>query len=591
MISHFNKKFSDNEVVDFLDHLNFQSQIRPIIEQHASLPDKGILAGGSLSNAISHLLYGTDPLINDVDVFVKEDYLVAGSLSQKSDKIELLHEYDRIVAKSRSGYGIVKSYRSETDKLNTIAITQSHNTDFADTLIRSFDINQTRVAYDLNSSQLHYTSDYVEFLKNRQLSIVSSFSPLSTSLRLFKKHKELPFTYLDAKYEMMKLSFVMLESLPSEFLTMGDDKLLKFQDYLPEVEKYFYLERIYIESGSSAKNKKYLYTIVPREYDSCNSSVYYLQDFPGFISSQNESDKKEFTDCNSDIKHKEYNTVQGAAIKWEHFHGHNSKRSLIAYYSKVYSLNVLAMVAITNIDFFDEHNIPYEQLESMNTLFNKHNGLIVGRNNITLSNLYHVYKLAKTFENKYGIYAIGMLETDLKHNDKLLSFNYEQDIKHLESLIKTEMENKEKSLCTRLPLLESYTLQYPPFAQFSIKELTTGLELLVEGTTMSHCVGGYSYRIHTGMSRIFHIAFSDNDKLLHTTVEVKVSYNSENQVYELILIQASMFANKSFPMKYANDIVSVLSLACSTNDIQRILSDDYNGKIKDHNTQISELPF
>ncbi len=79
-------------------------------------------------------------------------------------------------------------------------------------IINSFDINQTQVCIDLETKKLYYTQEFIEFLKTRQLKIVFHSTPLQSFIRILKKKEELN-AFVDLERELEKVRILLTYSI------------------------------------------------------------------------------------------------------------------------------------------------------------------------------------------------------------------------------------------------------------------------------------------------------------------------------------------------------------------------------------------
>ena len=166
------------------------------IKSNWSLPAKGLLAGGSLANTIWALKNGTEPLINDIDVFVYVSHL---DLIDPNDRETLFrytekeveyhddyngyreHPYDK------KFYAIKESTRD--GMLNTITYDASDKDPMM--IIESFDLSCTGVGYDLETGKYFWTQDFEDFVKTGKIKVSNIGTPSHTAIRLAKKSKDL----------------------------------------------------------------------------------------------------------------------------------------------------------------------------------------------------------------------------------------------------------------------------------------------------------------------------------------------------------------------------------------------------------------
>lgn len=178
------------------------------IKEEWGLPKRGLLAGGSLANIIWELVSGNKAIVNDIDIFLLEqetDYEEVKSLFEYKETEDLYYEqYAGIgwVTKTKDYYKI-KSAEKE-GIFNNIGCVSNSKDPFI--VINSFDINSTRVGYDIEQDKFYWTSDFEEFLKTGELKISTLITPAHTAIRISKKQKELNATLNEFEYKLCQHS-------------------------------------------------------------------------------------------------------------------------------------------------------------------------------------------------------------------------------------------------------------------------------------------------------------------------------------------------------------------------------------------------
>lgn len=166
------------------------------IRERWPLPGHGLLAGGSLANTIWALKNGTEPLINDVDVFVYEGHLDMldtenrETLFRYTEKeVEFYDDYNgyREHPYDKRFYAIKDSKRD--GMVNTITYDASDDT--AMLILESFDLSCTGVGYDLSTQEFYWTEDFVDFVETGRIRVSNIGTPSHTAIRLAKKSKDL----------------------------------------------------------------------------------------------------------------------------------------------------------------------------------------------------------------------------------------------------------------------------------------------------------------------------------------------------------------------------------------------------------------
>jgi hypothetical protein len=166
------------------------------IKSRWTLPGQGLLAGGSLANTIWALKNGTEPLINDVDIFVYVGHLDfidpndRETLFRYTEKeVEYYDDYNgyREHPYDKKFYAIKESTRD--GMVNTITYDASDRDPMM--ILESFDLSCTGVGYDLETGQYFWTQDFEDFINTGKIKVSNIGTPSHTAIRLAKKSKDL----------------------------------------------------------------------------------------------------------------------------------------------------------------------------------------------------------------------------------------------------------------------------------------------------------------------------------------------------------------------------------------------------------------
>lgn len=189
------------------------------IKSKFDLPEKGTLAGGSLANTIWELVSGNKAIINDIDIFIlgdildidknesidnqRQELLKSKSLFSYKEAEDVYTDEGEYIGFKKSSllterYNIVKA--SNKGIINEI-IYESSSTD-SEIVIKSFDINATKVCYSIDNDKFYWTKDFEEFLKSGELKISNLSTPAHTAIRLSKKSKDLNASVSDFEYKI-----------------------------------------------------------------------------------------------------------------------------------------------------------------------------------------------------------------------------------------------------------------------------------------------------------------------------------------------------------------------------------------------------
>lgn len=166
------------------------------IRNRWNLPERGILAGGALANTMWAIKNGTEPLINDIDIFVYDGHLDfidptdRETLFRYSEKeVEFYEDYNgyREHPYDKKFYTIKDSTRD--GMINTITYDASDESVML--ILESFDLSCTGVGYDLETEEFYWTDDFENFIRTGKIKISNIGTPAHTAIRLAKKSKQL----------------------------------------------------------------------------------------------------------------------------------------------------------------------------------------------------------------------------------------------------------------------------------------------------------------------------------------------------------------------------------------------------------------
>lgn len=184
------------------------------------LPKFGTVAGQAVASAIDDIWGKGGGVYNDIDVFVPVD-----SSKITTDKAaEAPWRFTPLYAES-AAYGEMQKYllqvgtyrlvkTTRRGMVNSVLIDFSGELRCADhskRVISSFDLNCTRVAVDLRTKRLVWDRHFEQFLRNRELRIVTAHTPVHTFLRLLSKRRQLANVTVDVE-TAARTCFVMQEA-------------------------------------------------------------------------------------------------------------------------------------------------------------------------------------------------------------------------------------------------------------------------------------------------------------------------------------------------------------------------------------------
>lgn len=209
------------------------------IRDDFGLPVSGFIAGGAIANIVWELVSGKRAIINDVDVFIFNG-LATASTSQES--LYLYQEKEQIITDGYYGHrfsSITKEFysieRTEHDGIFNNVWYKSNKAD-TDIILRSFDINCTKVGYSIDEDKSYWTEDFKDFLNTGELKVCNLMTPSHTAVRIVKKSKELACN-LD-QFEIEILKWVLYHN--KDHRAFSDIARRNFMErYLSLYEKYY----------------------------------------------------------------------------------------------------------------------------------------------------------------------------------------------------------------------------------------------------------------------------------------------------------------------------------------------------------------
>ena len=243
-----------------------------IIKSKWGLPKEGFVAGGSIANIIWELVSGNKAIVNDVDIFVFDSVQANFDRSDKSSlfnyqekETKYYEDYTGMCfnTHTKDFYSIVESTKDDIFNI----IKYKSNTNDPSLIIKSFDINSTRVGYSIEKDELYWTPEFEEFLKTGELKVCNLMTPSHTAVRIAKKSKELnakldlfefkliqhalsysfsdriKFRFKERYLEMFESNLDMLET---HFIITRDNEAEEYvkSQYLEDVKLYYLMPNI-----------------------------------------------------------------------------------------------------------------------------------------------------------------------------------------------------------------------------------------------------------------------------------------------------------------------------------------------------------
>ena len=272
--------------------MNIESLGRQAIDRIKSewgLPLHGFVAGGAIANIVWELVSGNKAVVNDIDIFVFD-----GIEKELDNNKKTLFNYQEKETKyyedyngmnfnnyTKDFYSIVESERD--DMLNTIKYTS--NTSDPSLIIKSFDINATRIGYDIDNDKIYWTSEFEDFLKTGELKVSNLMTPSHTAVRIAKKSKELNAKLYDFEFKLLQyaLSYRFIDRIKLRFKERYLDMCRDNKDLL---SPYFQISRD-LETEeyvfSKVGEKVELYYLVARDVKKEVTEVSLTDDFEKIV--------------------------------------------------------------------------------------------------------------------------------------------------------------------------------------------------------------------------------------------------------------------------------------------------------------------
>ena len=229
--------------------MNIESLGRQAIDRIKSewgLPLHGFVAGGAIANIVWELVSGNKAVVNDIDIFVFDGIEKELDTNKKSlfnyqeKETKYYEDYNGMNFNNytKDFYSIVESERD--DMFNTIKYTS--NTSDPSLIIKSFDINATRIGYDIDNDKLYWTSEFEDFLKTGELKVSNLMTPSHTAVRIAKKSKELNAKLYEFEFKLLQyaLSYRFIDRIKLRFKERYLDMCRDNKDLL---SPYFQISR------------------------------------------------------------------------------------------------------------------------------------------------------------------------------------------------------------------------------------------------------------------------------------------------------------------------------------------------------------
>jgi hypothetical protein len=230
--------------------MNIESLVRIAVEKiklNWGLPKQGFVAGGSIANLVWELVSGKKAIVNDIDVFIFDGIVdVIDPTNKKSlfryqeKESQFWEDYNGIryslinkdfyTIESSEHVGMFNNVKYKSNKADT------------DIILRSFDINATKVGYSIEEDKCYWTPEFEEFLKTGELKVCNLMTPSHTAIRIVKKRKELDCKLTQFELDLLRHS---LEYRFSDIIKVRfkDRYYDIFNDYIDDLKENFIIKR------------------------------------------------------------------------------------------------------------------------------------------------------------------------------------------------------------------------------------------------------------------------------------------------------------------------------------------------------------
>lgn len=178
------------------------------IKDEWGLPEKGVLAGGALSNLIWEMVTGNKAVINDIDIFLKTEDFNEESWFKYCEEKNIQKE---------SSYGGI-FYKTEEKEIYKIKNARRKGifnfieyysiTDSFEIIPKSFDLNCTKISYSIDEDKFFWTKDFESFLESGQVKISNLTTPAHTAIRMAKKEKDLNVKIDDLEFSLCQKAII-----------------------------------------------------------------------------------------------------------------------------------------------------------------------------------------------------------------------------------------------------------------------------------------------------------------------------------------------------------------------------------------------
>lgn len=528
-------------IKDFLNSEQTFFKVLEILDSRGDMSKVGqdFVAGGSVANTLFYLIHGGKLVINDIDVYKQvpiPKYDENGQVSQvknpwypttytNEEGLEILDDHYGRVFVSETGTRMRVSKHSRDGIFNNIEYIYEDGRSKLKikskelVIIEGFDLNNCKAGLDMVNSKIIYTPEFVEFLETKQMKVINPCAPLQTTIRIYKKMKELD-VYCDVEHEIRFLT-IASKHLNNTQITkvIGPETKQKYDKIKDFVEQYFVLrepknseeipynlrEIYYKDNVRNPKVQIWLYDAV-MDFDIIEN-VGSINNLKRVWELLYTFKKKSEQDKINKIFYKNVFLGNMEEDQWSYKKLEDSSYVEVPYYNS----NRFTHMMILTKKNYHKCDFDIKHVDVIDKFTKEHYGVqYILKDCETIREQYNMVKFIKSLANKEGEWVIGSLENIDWYKYKNESFQPTKISK--EFILKVIEDDK---IAGSVELVKKVNL-----SKFNhkgcVKELNTTIELRQEGKRMGHCVGGYSNSIKSGESHIFHI----NCDGIGSTVEI-----------------------------------------------------------------------
>lgn len=471
-------------VIDFLNH-NF------------TLPKKGFIAGQAVASLIYRELGLDIPFfVNDVDVFIREDTLKTDFPCEPKNFLTKINgsSFHCLGSNHQRYYQVTSSKYSKNDpSVNLITYISSNYNDiklhYLD-FLGAFDFNCCAVGFDIETQEFYFHDAFIFFLNTKQLSVLSTFTPYHSILRLFKKINDLQNVHCDIETELRILgagtyciSKVIVGHRFQELFNKMETKYKDYFDFEPYEHKY-----------NIVKLKESFFNDFKVPNLSLNIFDHLKKNNPSYY----------FFACNPISNVNLYHILNETNLFKKTY---REKISSFIFKDPAYLSYYLNQIG--NNSFKKLNNINEKELKPLSKLRKEHNYLFHLDDFVYHP---HLLNLAKRMTQipKSDIFLIGLVENgqiDINFlYELLLSDNYDYLVKQ----IKNKLQNGDiRKIFNDFKIFD-----------IEIKQLNSYSRFFEESQVMKHCILGY-YSIATIAERnLFYFSIITREG--RSTLEIKI---------------------------------------------------------------------